>query len=357
MGEDDNGLRKTIGYSNKFWKNKSQKGMTDEQKLQEFHKDEHAARYGAKTSKYKRGSAELGWKIVARTDLKGEKRYRWGSLKDLHPPNLANPLTCKIPSLIDFLDTRQPKYFFYTLKNWDFEKEKDLPVETNILYKALLYWRLMLFTGDLDEKQQKIVKYYLDTSNKIITARMPMSDFWPYGDGLVHYYYYKKKDTYKDRNKEPNFISFNPECPYIFFNYFNEIRERLSSYAREIEEEKILKNKEKYWIKIFKTIFEKTEIPNQVTLKTNFNYQNLDLVVSSYIAWSHNKLKPNKKEPQIQIFATWKSIYSIFKELEVLKESSSDLFDVEEIAVEKVDYESTLGAPVYTVWTKKNFDL
>ena len=32
MGEDDNGLRKTIGYSNKFWKNKSQKGMTDEQK-------------------------------------------------------------------------------------------------------------------------------------------------------------------------------------------------------------------------------------------------------------------------------------------------------------------------------------
>ena len=160
MGEDDNGLRKTIGYSNKFWKNKSQKGMTDEQKLQEFHKDEHAARYGAKTSKYKRGSAELGWKIVARTDLKGEKRYRWGSLKDLHPPNLANPLTCKIPSLIDFLDTRQPKYFFYTLKNWDFEKEKDLPVETNILYKALLYWRLMLFTGDLDEKQQKIVKYY-----------------------------------------------------------------------------------------------------------------------------------------------------------------------------------------------------
>ena len=52
MGEDDNGLRKTIGYSNKFWKNKSQKGMTDAQKLQEFHKDEHAARYGAKTSKY-----------------------------------------------------------------------------------------------------------------------------------------------------------------------------------------------------------------------------------------------------------------------------------------------------------------
>ena len=50
-------------------------------------------------------------------------------------------------------------------------------------------------------------------------------------------------------------------------------------------------------------------------------------------------------------------IWTFAKELEVLKESSSDLFDVEEIAVEKVDYESTLGAPVYTVWTKKNFDL
>ena len=357
MSSDDNGLRKTIGYANKFWKDKSQKGMTDEQKLQEFHKDEHAARYGARTSKYKRGSAELGWKIVARTDLKAEKQYKWGSLKDLHPPNLANPLTCKVPSLIDFIDTRQPKFFFYTLKNWDFAKEKDLPVETNIIYKALMYWRLMLFTGDLDEKQKKIVKYYLDTCNRIISARMPMFEFWPYGNGLAHYYNYKKEDTYKDRNKESNFITFNPECPHIFFNLFDSIRAQLSSYSREIEEEKVLKNKEKYWTKIFKTIFEKSQIPNQTALRTNFNYQNLDLVVSSYIAWAHNRLKPDKKEPKIKIVATWKSIYSIYKEIEVLKSKSPELFQIEEIAVEKVDYESTLGAPIYTVWTKKNFGL
>ncbi|MEC9382137.1 MAG: hypothetical protein VX984_03565 [Thermodesulfobacteriota bacterium] len=357
MSSDDNGLRKTIGYANKFWKDKSQKGMTDEQKLQEFHKDEHAARYGARTSKYKRGSAELGWKIVARTDLKAEKQYKWGSLKDLHPPNLANPLTCKVPSLIDFIDTRQPKFFFYTLKNWDFAKEKDLPVETNIIYKALMYWRLMLFTGDLDEKQKKIVKYYLDTCNRIISARMPMFDFWPYGNGLAHYYNYKREDTYKDRNKESNFITFNPECPHIFFNLFDSIRAQLSSYSREIEEEKVLKNKEKYWTKIFKTIFEKSQIPNQTALRTNFNYQNLDLVVSSYIAWAHNRLKPDKKEPKIKIVATWKSIYSIYKEIEVLKSKSPELFQIEEIAVEKVDYESTLGAPIYTVWTKKNFGL
>jgi len=357
MSSDDNGLRKTIGYANKFWKDKSQKGMTDEQKLQEFHKDEHAARYGARTSKYKRGSAELGWKIVARTDLKAEKQYKWGSLKDLHPPNLANPLTCKVPSLIDFIDTRQPKFFFYTLKNWDFAKEKDLPVETNIIYKALMYWRLMLFTGDLDEKQKKIVKYYLDTCNRIISARMPMFEFWPYGNGLAHYYNYKREDTYKDRNKESNFITFNPECPHIFFNLFDSIRAQLSSYSREIEDEKVLKNKEKYWTKIFKTIFEKSQIPNQTALRTNFNYQNLDLVVSSYIAWAHNRLKPNKKEPKIKIVATWKSIYSIYKEIEVLKSKSPELFQIEEIAVEKVDYESTLGAPIYTVWTKKNFGL
>mgnify|MGYP001246173755 CR=1 FL=1 len=357
MSSDDNGLRKTIGYANKFWKDKSQKGMTDEQKLQEFHKDEHAARYGARTSKYKRGSAELGWKIVARTDLKAEKQYKWGSLKDLHPPNLANPLTCKVPSLIDFIDTRQPKFFFYTLKNWDFAKEKDLPVETNIIYKALMYWRLMLFTGDLDEKQKKIVKYYLDTCNRIISARMPMFEFWPYGNGLAHYYNYKREDTYKDRNKESNFITFNPECPHIFFNLFDSIRAQLSSYSREIEEEKVLKNKEKYWTKIFKTIFEKSQIPNQTALRTNFNYQNLDLVVSSYIAWAHNRLKPDKKEPKIKIVATWKSIYSIYKEIEVLKSNSPELFQIEEIAVEKVDYESTLGAPIYTVWTKKNFGL
>ena len=53
----------------------------------------------------------------------------------------------------------------------------------------------------------------------------------------------------------------------------------------------------------------------------------------------------------------WKSIYSIYKEIEVLKSKSPELFQIEEIAVEKVDYESTLGAPIYTVWTKKNFGL
>ena len=50
-----------------------------------------------------------------------------------------------------------------------------------------------------DEKQKKIVKYYLDTCNRIISARMPMFEFWPYGNGLAHYYNYKKEDTYKDR--------------------------------------------------------------------------------------------------------------------------------------------------------------
>ena len=184
-----------------------------------------------------------------------------------------------------------------------------------------------------------------------------MFEFWPYGNGLAHYYNYKREDTYKDRNKESNFITFNPECPHIFFNLFDSIRAQLSSYSREIEEEKVLKNKEKYWTKIFKTIFEKSQIPNQTALRTNFNYQNLDLVVSSYIAWAHNRLKPDKKEPKIKIVATWKSIYSIYKEIEVLKSKSPELFQIEEIAVEKVDYESTLGAPIYTVWTKKNFGL
>ena len=40
-----------------------------------------------------------------------------------------------------------------------------------------------------------------------------------------------------------------------------------------MQEETSLKNKQTYWIKVFKTNFEKKEIPNEVVLKTDFNYQ------------------------------------------------------------------------------------
>tara|TARA_B100000700_G_scaffold110706_1_gene124725 strand:- start:97 stop:1035 length:939 start_codon:yes stop_codon:yes gene_type:complete len=268
-----------------------------------------------------------------RTPIKGRTKYKWGNLKDFYPPNLANPLTCRIPSLIDFLETRQPKYFFYTLEDWDFDNDINFPVEKELVCKAIMYWRLMLFTDNLDDTSIKIVKYYLNTANKIITSRMPIFGYWPYKNGLVHYYDYKKEDTYKDRNKKPYFISFNPDTPLLFLRYFDQTRDKLFQHERDIKLEKNLKKKEDHWTKVFKSIFEKKEIPGAVALKTSFNYQNLDLVVASYIAWEHNKLKPSKNEPKIKLLADWKQVYSIYKEVLFLKEKSPELFEADTVLV------------------------
>jgi len=294
--------------------------------------EEHAKRYGRHKG-YKKGSFELGWKIQPRTPIKGRTKYKWGNLKDFYPPNLANPLTCRIPSLIDFLETRQPKYFFYTLEDWDFDNDINFPVEEQLVCKAIMYWRLMLFTHNLDDTSIKIVKYYLNTANKIITSRMPIFGYWPYKNGLVHYYDYKKEDTYKDRNKKPYFISFNPDTPLLFLKYFDQTRDKLFQHERDIKLEKNLKIKEDHWTKVFKSIFEKKEIPGAVALKTSFNYQNLDLVVASYIAWEHNKLRPSKNEPKIKLLADWKQVYSIYKEVLFLKEKSPELFEADTVLV------------------------
>jgi len=178
-----------------------------------------------------------------RTVVKGRTKFKWGNLKDFYPPNLANPLTCRIPSLIDFLETRQPKYFFYTLEDWDFDNDDNFPVEKELVCKAIMYWRLMLFTNELDKESSKIVNYYLNTANKIISSRMPIFGYWPYKNGLVHYYNYIKDDTYKDRNKKQYFISFNPDIPSMFLSYFDELREKLFQHERDIKLEKSLKVK------------------------------------------------------------------------------------------------------------------
>ena len=97
--------------------------------------------------------------------------------------------------------------------------------------------------------------------------------------------------------------------------------------------EKSLKVKEEYWIKIFKSIFEKKKIPGAVAFKTSFNYQNLDLVVASYIAWEHNKFRPSKNEPKIKLLADWKQIYSIYKEVCFVRDKNPDLFYKDKISI------------------------
>ena len=263
-----------------------------------------------------------------RTVVKGRTKFKWGNLKDFYPPNLANPLTCRIPSLIDFLETRQPKYFFYTLEDWDFDNDDNFPVEKELVCKAIMYWRLTLFTNELDKESSKIVNYYLNTANKIISSRMPIFGYWPYKNGLVHYYYKEKGD---------NEISFNPDIPSMFLSYFDELREKLFQHERDIKLEKSLKVKEEYWIKIFKSIFEKKKIPGAVAFKTSFNYQNLDLVVASYIAWEHNKFRPSKNEPKIKLLADWKQIYSIYKEVCFVRDKNPGSFQQDILSVTRSD--------------------
>ena len=266
--------------------------------------------------------------FAPRTVVKGRTKFKWGNLKDFYPPNLANPLTCRIPSLIDFLETRQPKYFFYTLEDWDFDNDDNFPVEKELVCKAIMYWRLMLFTNELDKESSRIVNYYLNTANKIISSRMPIFGYWPYKNGLVHYYYKEKGD---------NEISFNPDIPSMFLSYFDELREKLFQHERDIKLEKSLKVKEEYWIKIFKSIFEKKKIPGAVAFKTSFNYQNLDLVVASYIAWEHNKFRPSKNEPKIKLLADWKQIYSIYKEVCFLRDKNPGSFQQDILSVTRSD--------------------
>ena len=119
----------------------------------------------------------------------------------------------------------------------------------------------------------------------------------------------------------------------MFLSYFDELREKLFQHERDIKLEKSLKVKEEYWIKIFKSIFEKKKIPGAVALKTSFNYQNLDLVVASYIAWEHNKFRPSKNEPKIKLLADWKQIYSIYKEVCFLRDKNPDLFYKDKISI------------------------
>ena len=82
-----------------------------------------------------------------------------------------------------------------------------------------MYWRLMLFTRELDESSSKIVNYYLNTANKIISNRMPIFGYWPYRNGLVHYYNGDKKLK----------LTFNPDTPSLFLKYFDALREKLVS--------------------------------------------------------------------------------------------------------------------------------
>ena len=152
---------------------------------------------------------------------------------------------------------------------------------------------------------------------------MPIFGYWPYRNGLVHYYNSDKKLK----------LTFNPDTPSLFLKYFDALREKLFQHERDVKLEKSLKKKEAHWIKVFKSILEKKYIPGAVAFKTSFNYQNLDLVVASYIAWEHNKLKPSRNEPKIKLLADWKQIYSIYEDVFALKDKRPERFSKDMISI------------------------
>ena len=68
----------------------------------------------AKRIKRKRGEyAQQRLFFQPRTDTKDRKRYKWGLNKNLFPSNVVNPLTCKVPSFVDFVKTKETRFFLY----------------------------------------------------------------------------------------------------------------------------------------------------------------------------------------------------------------------------------------------------
>ena len=134
-------------------------GSIMKEELENYHKKDHARRYGT-NAEYQKSSFNLGWRIQPITSTKGRKNYKWGCNISIHPDNLANPFTRRVPSLIDFLQTKQPRYLFYTLEDWEIDKGKELTIESDLIIKAVLYWRLMIFTNNLNEKEKKMAKHF-----------------------------------------------------------------------------------------------------------------------------------------------------------------------------------------------------
>ena len=60
---------------------------------------------------------------------------------------------------------------FYALEDWDYKNDEELIVEAELICRALLYWRLMLFSGNLDLESKHKIKFFLKTSQEIIKNR------------------------------------------------------------------------------------------------------------------------------------------------------------------------------------------
>ena len=87
------------------------------------------------------------------------------------------------------MQTKEPRYLFYTLEDWDINDDEGLIVEAELICRALLYWRLMLFSGNLDIDSKHKIKFFLKTTQEIIKDRFTQDHM----DHLVKLNSQKKK--------------------------------------------------------------------------------------------------------------------------------------------------------------------
>ena len=259
-------------------------GSIMKEELENYHKKEHAKRYGTNAN-YKKSSFNLGWRVQPITSIKGRRNYKWGRKISIHPNNLANPFTRRVPSLIDFLQTKEPRYLFYTLEDWEIDKTKELTVESDLIIKAALYWRLMIFTNNLNEKEKKIAKHLLKTISNISHNKLKKQNYWLYKDGLMHIY---------DNN---NFtLKENIFNKTLYYEFYINFKENLKIYFRESDSIVDIDSKKQYWIKVYKT-FSKNKINKFKKSLSFINFENKDDIIILFLYLNHICLKPDKSEP------------------------------------------------------------
>jgi len=259
-------------------------GSIMKEELENYHKKDHARRYGT-NAEYQKSSFNLGWRIQPITSTKGRKNYKWGCNISIHPDNLANPFTRRVPSLIDFLQTKQPRYLFYTLEDWEIDKGKELTIESDLIIKAVLYWRLMIFTNNLNEKEKKMAKHFLKTVSNISYNKLKKQNYWLYKDGLMHVY---NNDTFSLKENIFNKI--------LYYELYLNIKEKLKIYFRESDTITDINLKYQYWVKVYKTL-EKNKINRFKKLLSFINFDNKDDILILFLYMNHISLKPDKSEP------------------------------------------------------------
>lgn len=260
-------------------------GSVMKEELEKYHKKEHAKRYGT-NAKYQKSSFNLGWRIQPLTSIKGRKSYKWGKETSTHPDNLANPFTKRVPSLIDFLQIKEPRYLFYALEDWEISDTDKLSVEADLISKAILYWRLMIFTNQFNDDQKNKVKHYLKIISKIALKKFEKNGFWPYPDGLMHVY-----------NEGKLNLEYNIFNDTIFFNFYKEFANSLKIYFRESDSISDNKLKQDYWIKICKIINKKKlTYFKKIIKEIDINEKLFIVIIFLYL--NHISYKAESSEPK-----------------------------------------------------------